>query len=88
MENYFGISEVAKKLSERGYPRHHKSIGYRWADRGVRGQRLKSLRVGAKRVTTEEWLDEFLRRLNSRENSAEIVLESSSAKDYLDREGL
>ena len=37
---------------------------YRYADRGVRGVRLESARVGGRRVTTSEAVCQFVRRLN------------------------
>jgi hypothetical protein len=36
---------------------------YRWTGRGLRGEKLKYMMIGATRCTTREWMREFFERL-------------------------
>lgn len=49
------VNEVA------GLCRVHSSSVWRWILKGVRGRKLKTLRIGDRRVITQEALDEFIR---------------------------
>lgn len=46
-------------LSPRG-KKVHRSTGFRWASRGVRGRKLKVALVGGVIYTCDAWLSEFL----------------------------
>jgi hypothetical protein len=39
--------------------RPHKNTVVRWADRGVYGVKLKTIRYGGKRLTRKVWIEEF-----------------------------
>ena len=43
--------------------RPHKNTLTRWASRGLYGEKLRTLRIGGKRLVREDWLDDFLARL-------------------------
>lgn len=47
------------------------STVWRWALRGVRGVRLRTLLVGGHRCTTADWVSDFVARLNADERVAE-----------------
>lgn len=84
---YFSLSEIPKRMKELGYPRPHKSIGYRWASNGVGGHRLKSEKIGGRRVTCDRWLTQFLNQLNSGEGSRTRTAPPERAHAYLEEEG-
>jgi hypothetical protein len=43
--------------------RPHKNTVARWASRGVYGVKLRSARIGGKRLVRADWLEDFLARL-------------------------
>lgn len=49
----------------------------RWADRGVRGHKLETVRIGGRRVTTLEAIQRFLAVLSQ---GAEVILASRAAE--------
>ncbi len=62
LENLITLTEAAKKLPSRPGV----STLHRWAADGLQGGRirLRTLKVGGKRFTTEVWLHDFVRALN------------------------
>jgi hypothetical protein len=61
-DNLIPLAEVADRLPTRPGV----STVHRWAADGLRGGRvkLKTLLLGGKRLTTEEWLHDFVKALN------------------------
>ena len=73
------LQEAADWIADTtGIPRPHASTMHRWTTKGVRGVRLKSVRVGAKHWTTPGDIAVFLDALNSA-RSVEPAPESPSA---------
>ncbi len=60
MSAYLNLNEAAQKIP--GRP--HLSTLHRWAEKGVRGIRLRTVRVGHRRFTTQDDIDQFLAKLN------------------------
>jgi hypothetical protein len=58
---YLTIPEVAAlpQLKTQGKPVHVSSV-WRWMCRGLSGVRLRSLVIANRRMTTTEWVDQFL----------------------------
>jgi hypothetical protein len=56
----------------------HVATLYRWASRGVRGVRLRTLCVGRARCTTEQWLAEFFEQITPTGNSSLGIASSHS----------
>jgi hypothetical protein len=75
-DNLIPLAEVADQLPTRPGV----STVHRWAADGLRGGRvkLKTLLLGGKRLTTEEWLHDFVRALNGGECSGPSVAEPLS----------
>jgi hypothetical protein len=46
-------------LPRRNGKKLHRSVPFRWAQHGLRGIQLRTLRVGGALCTCEEWLHEF-----------------------------
>lgn len=65
-ETLVSLREASKSLPEVGGRRPHYATVCRWANWGVRGVRLESIRVGHKLCTSTEAVQRFLARLNSR----------------------
>lgn len=42
-----------------------KSTVYRWTTRGVKGHRIRSFKLGQKKMTSREEVQRFLKRLNA-----------------------
>jgi hypothetical protein len=57
---FIPLNEAAKQIP--GRP--HLSSLHRWANRGVRGVKLETVRVGNRRFVTQEAIDRFLAELN------------------------
>jgi hypothetical protein len=57
MPQYFPFSEAAKHHLP---DRPHQNTVRRWATIGVNGVKLRSVRFGGKRLTTEQWCREFV----------------------------
>lgn len=87
---YLRLGDVPSKLEEMGYPRSHKSIAYRWAGRGVRGVKLRTVHLGGKKLTTIKWLEDFMRRTEdcSDETKAMVSNGREHAKQELERDGI
>lgn len=60
MKNYISLREAARQLP--GRP--HLSTCHRWAEKGVNGIFLETIKVGRRRFTTQEAIDQFLAELN------------------------
>lgn len=58
-QDRLSVAEAARLLDV------HPSTLWRWASRGIGGQRLPMLRLGGRRVVMRSDLDTFLARLNS-----------------------
>ena len=87
--SYFSVGDIPKRMSQKGYPRPHMSTCYRWAYRGARGVKLSTILVGGSRLTCEEWLDEFISRLNIQPTAQTRATSlNKQADEFLDAEGL
>ncbi len=66
-ETLISVAEAVKKLPRRhtGRPVHLSTV-YRWAQRGVRGVRLETIRVGNTICTSMEALQRFFERCTDR----------------------
>lgn len=75
------LREAAAFLAEStGCRRPHINTIFRWATKGVAGQRLHTFKVGRIHWTTRRDVADFLERLNAARNSpaaAEVVLRQS-----------
>lgn len=54
------LSEVPRYLRCKHYIEVRKQTVYNWEACGVKGEKLKSRRLGRNKFTTKEWVDEFL----------------------------
>ncbi|MCX5658472.1 MAG: DUF1580 domain-containing protein [Planctomycetota bacterium] len=66
-ERLIRLSDVPRlKTLPRGHRqrRMHVSVVYRWAKRGLRGERLETIRVGGSLCTSREALQRFFNRLS------------------------
>jgi hypothetical protein len=54
------LSEVPKRLPTKRGKRFHISTIYRWATRGTKGRKLKTVVLGGRTYTTEEALRDFM----------------------------
>ena len=59
-EKLLTISQAAKEIPSRPCSR---SV-WRWADSGINGIRLETIRIGAKRYTSREAISRFISKLN------------------------
>jgi hypothetical protein len=64
-ETIISLSEVPKHLPAKRGRRFHLATIYRWAQCGLRGVRLETLRLGGSRVTSVEALQRFAERLTN-----------------------
>jgi hypothetical protein len=65
MSTAIALSDLPLHWPTKDGRRLHKAIGYRWAHRGLRGVKLRSLTLpGVGRATCRAWLDQFIRELN------------------------
>lgn len=58
----------------------HSSVLHRWAEKGIRGIRLQTWRVGGQRMTTQAALEEFLQKLNADSPAAEREIDTEVAR--------
>ena len=65
-----------------GY-RPHPTTSWRYAAKGVRGVVLRTIMVGGRRLTTEEWVADFIER-RTLQTTPEI--DQSAVRKQLDRE--
>jgi hypothetical protein len=93
-EEPIGLRDAAKLkyLRRSGRPPHLATL-YRWADRGVLGIRLETLKIGAARCTTEQAIIRFIERLStgcspSQQTPSERAKEIGEAEDLLRRDGI
>ncbi len=82
MPQYLSITEAAQRLP--GRP-HRNSIR-RWMTAGCYGVKLRSTRFGGKRLTTEEWINDFVAAVQSSMPTANLAHLEASAK--LDKMGV
>jgi hypothetical protein len=65
-ESLMTLSEAARALPGRRQGKHaHPSTLYRWAVRGIRGQRLEVVRIGGTVYTSRQALERFAERLTA-----------------------
>ncbi|MGD0138691.1 MAG: DUF1580 domain-containing protein [Tepidisphaeraceae bacterium] len=57
------VPDVSWLPSRRGGAKLHVSTAWRWAMRGVRGHKLRTVRVGGTLCTQETWLRDFFEAL-------------------------
>jgi hypothetical protein len=64
-KDYISLGKAVKKFPG---PPPHTSTLTRWSNKGVRGVKLKTKRVGNRLYTTEAAIDAFLAELNTSQN--------------------
>lgn len=80
MPQYLSITKAAQRLPDRP---HHNTVR-RWMTVGCYGIKLRSVRFGGKRLTTEQWCDEFVAAVQSADPSANLAHhEANAALDKL-----
>lgn len=60
---FIPLKDLPRILPSRDGRRLHKNIGFRWASRGLRGVILRTVRLGGRKVTRLEWVEDFATRL-------------------------
>ena len=80
---YLTLDEAANRLPSRP----HKNTVIRWTNKGYNGIVLKSCKHGKRRMTAEEWIDEFLAKINGTEVSISQV-SHTEAERALDAMGV
>lgn len=70
-EQVVALCDLSQHLPPRDGKRVHISTVYRWADRGINGVRLSTLRIGGTRYTSIEAVERFIAALESRTQSPE-----------------
>lgn len=70
-ERLLSLAQAARLLPSRPSP----TTMWRWCTRGIRGVRLRSVKIGRSRMTSEEALQEFVSNLNP-----EVISEDSPQK--------
>lgn len=60
--------------------RPHLNTVRRWMNDGVNGVKLRSTRFGGKRLTTEEWCDEFIAAVQSAHSATDLDHYRANAK--------
>jgi hypothetical protein len=79
-EQVVSLSEATKRLPRRRQgKRPHVATLYRWADRGVHGVKLETLRVGGTLCTSLEALQRFCERCT--DPSAPVSATTSKARE-------
>jgi len=91
-EEVITLTEAATRLPRlRGGKRIHLSTLYRWAQNGVRGERLETIRVGGTICTSTESLQRFCDRLSKEPKpslSPRRLREIRRAEELADRLGI
>lgn len=82
MPQYLSISEASQRLPHRP----HKNSVRRWMTEGCYGIVLRSTRFGGKRLTTEEWINDFVAAVQSSTPTANVAHLEATAK--LDKMGV
>jgi Protein of unknown function (DUF1580) len=80
MPAYFSISEAAQKHLP-GRP--HVNSVRRWMQHGCNGVKLRSVRFGGKRLTTEQWCREFVDAVTTASGQATEHLKAEAQLDQL-----
>jgi hypothetical protein len=76
MPQYLSINEAAQRLP--GRP--HRNSVRRWMLRGCYGEKLRSVRFGAKRLTTDQWISEFVEAVQALDPACTSAHQEASAK--------
>jgi len=86
-ESMIRISEVPKLLPPRSTgKRIHISAVYRWTQRGIRGVKLESVKIGGTTYTSKEALQRFAERLSDHaEGGDEARPKTKSRQRQIDR---
>jgi hypothetical protein len=79
---YLSITQAAQRLP--GRP--HRNSVRRWMGQGCYGIKLRSVRFGGKRLTTEIWCDEFTEAVTAR--TGRQLSEHHQAEAKLDQLGV
>ena len=87
-ENVLSLTEATKHLPRRRKgKRPHVATLYRWAQQGIRGVRLETIRVGGTMCTSLESLQRFCQQLTQAgAPSAEVPPSRRQSADRADRE--
>ncbi len=62
-EHLISFAQAAKQLPGRNGKRTHVSTLHRWAQKGIRGNRLEAVRVGGRWLTSSEAVQRFANKL-------------------------
>ena len=63
-QTFFKLTDAPKAIQRINGTRPSVSTIFRWRAKGVKGVRLRTVRHGAARMTTEAWIREFFDRLS------------------------
>lgn len=94
---YLALQEVPGILEQRGARRVSTPTVYRWVHKGVRGTKLRTIRIGAAIYSTREWLEQFIAAVTAAAErnsfgtqSVEPRCQATHAADeeFLTREGM
>jgi hypothetical protein len=83
---YYSLSDAVRKIPRKGSGRKV-SIGSveRWARKGIRGVRLKTIKAGGMRCTSDEWLLEFFESIARSERRHEPQLKDRAVSQHTGR---
>lgn len=71
-EDLVPLSDVPMRLPRMNGRRVHEATIYSWAQRGLRGVKLETLRIGGRHVTSKQALERFFRRLVRRPDLGDV----------------
>ena len=80
-ERPFPLSEIPAHVPKKRGRKVHRSTGFRWAGRGVRGVRLETVRVGRTQFTSVAALRRFFERLTQRDVLAASSYRTPARRD-------
>ena len=68
-QQYIPFSDVADRVQQLIGHRPHLGTIHRWATKGVKGVKLRSIYACGARRTTEEWIKDFFQSLSDEDES-------------------
>lgn len=81
-EEFFPLVESARYFPRPGGKKILLQTLYRWTSKGVRGCRLRTIRLGQQTCTSERWVREFIANLNSDKT---VELSDMASADHAER---